>query len=358
MTLLPTTLVGSYPQPDWLIDREMLAGNTPPRVRMRELWRVAAPHLEQAQDDATILAIRDQEQAGIDIVTDGEMRRESYFNRFATALSGVDLDNPGTIVSRSGKPAIVPRVVGRIRRMRPVEVRDAEFLRANTDRMIKMTVPGPFTMTQLAKNDYYMSDAELAFDYAAAVNAEVRDLFAVGVDVVQLDEPYMQVHPEAAREYGLAALDRALDGIPGTTAVHVCFGYASMVKGKPGKYAFLPELAATRVKQVSIEAAQPSLDCSILAELPGKSVILGVLDLSTPAVESPDMITRRIRQALPYVDPARLIIAPDCGLKYLTRDAAFGKLKAMVDGARLVRAELEPGRPNGRPLHGPAGAGF
>jgi 5-methyltetrahydropteroyltriglutamate--homocysteine methyltransferase len=341
MTLLPTTLVGSYPQPDWLIDRDMLASNTPPRVRMRELWRVAPQFLEQAQDDATILAIRDQERAGIDIVTDGEMRRESYFNRFATALEGVDLDTPGTIISRSGKPAIVPRVVGRIRRIRPVEVRDTEFLRANTDRTIKVTVPGPFTMTQLAQNDYYASDAELALDYAAAVNAEVRDLFAAGADVVQLDEPYMQVNPDAAREYGLAALDRALEGITGTTALHICFGYASMVKGKPPKYAFLPELAATRVKQVSIEAAQPGLDCAILAELPGKRVILGVLDLSTAAIETPAMITRRIRQALPYVDPARLIIAPDCGLKYLTRDAAFGKLKAMVEGARLVRAELE-----------------
>ena len=341
MTLLPTTLVGSYPQPDWLIDRDLLASNTPPRVRMRELWRVAGPHLEQAQDDASILAIRDQERAGIDIVTDGEMRRESYFNRFATALEGIDLDNPGTILSRTGKPAIVPRVVGRIRRKRPVEVRDAEFLRANTDRMIKITVPGPFTMTQLAQNDYYESEAELALDYAAAVNAEVRDLFAAGADVVQLDEPYMQVHPDAAREYGLAALDRALDGVVGTTALHICFGYAWMVKGKPAKYAFLPELAATRVNQVSIEAAQPSLDCSILAELAGKTVILGVLDLSTAHIESPDTIVQRIRRALPYVDAERLIIAPDCGLKYLSRETAFGKLKAMVEGARLVREELQ-----------------
>jgi 5-methyltetrahydropteroyltriglutamate--homocysteine methyltransferase len=341
LTLL-TTLVGSYPQPDWLIDRDMLAGNTPPRVRMRELWRVAPPHLEQAQDDATVLAIRDQERAGIDIVSDGEMRRESYFNRFATALEGIDLDNPGTIISRSGKPAIVPRVVGRIRRVRPVETRDVEFLRANTDRRIKVTVPGPFTMTQLAKNDYYSSDAELALDYAAAVNAEIQDLFAAGADVVQLDEPYMQVQPEAAREYGLAALDRALQGITGTTALHICFGYAHMIKGKPGKYAFLPELAASRVCQISIEAAQPSLDCSILAELTGKTVILGVLDLSTPEIESPDVVALRIRKALPYVDPARLIVAPDCGMKYLARDVAFGKMRAMVDGARLVRAELEP----------------
>jgi len=341
VTLLPTTVVGSYPQPDWLIDRELLAGNTPPRVRMRELWRVAPDYLEQAQDDATIVAIRDQERAGIDIVTDGEMRRESYFNRFATALEGIDLDNPGTIMSRTGKPAIVPRVVGKIRRVRAVERRDAEFLRAHTDRRIKVTVPGPFTMTQLAKNDYYTSDAELALDYAAAVNEEIRELFEAGADVVQLDEPYMQAQPDAAREYGLAALDRALEGIRGTTALHICFGYGFMVKGKPGKYAFLPELAATRVTQISVEAAQPSLDCSILAELAGKTVILGVLDLSTPVVESSDTIAHRIRRALPYVDPERLIIAPDCGLKYLSRDAAFGKLRAMVDGTRLVRAELE-----------------
>jgi 5-methyltetrahydropteroyltriglutamate--homocysteine methyltransferase len=339
--LLPTTLVGSYPQPDWLIDRELLASNTPPRVRMRALWRVAPEHLEQAQDDATVLAIRAQERAGIDIVTDGEMRRESYFNRFATALDGIDLDNPGTIVSRTGKPAIVPRVVGTIRRLRPVELRDAQFLRANTDRPIKVTVPGPFTMTQLAKNDFYASDAELALDYAAAVNEEIRDLFAAGVDVVQLDEPYMQAQPEAAREYGVAALQRALQGVRGTTALHICFGYGFMVKGKPAKYAFLPELAATPIRQVSVETAQPDLDCSVLAELTGKTVILGVLDLSTPEVESPDRIAGRIRKALPYVDPERLIIAPDCGLKYLSRDAAFGKLQAMVAGARLVRAELE-----------------
>ena len=338
--LLPTTLVGSYPQPDWLIDRDLLGSNTPPRVRMRELWRVAPEHLEQAQDDATILAIRDQERAGIDIVTDGEMRRESYFNRFATALEGIDLDHPGTIVSRSGKPAIVPRVVGRIRRLRPVERRDAEFLRAHTDRTVKVTVPGPFTMTQLAKDDYYGSSADLALDYAAAVNEEVRDLFAAGADVVQLDEPYMQAQPDAAREYGLAALDRALDGVRGTVALHICFGYGVMVTGKPSQYAFLPELAATGVSQISIEAAQPSLDCSILTELAGKTVILGVLDLSTPEIESADTVAERIRRALPYVEPERLIIAPDCGLKYLPRAAAFGKLQAMVAGARLVREEL------------------
>jgi 5-methyltetrahydropteroyltriglutamate--homocysteine methyltransferase len=338
--LLPTTLVGSYPQPDWLIDRALLASNTPPRVRMRQLWRVAPEHLEQAQDDATILAIRDQERAGIDIVTDGEVRRESYFNRFATALDGIDLDNPGTIISRSGKPAIVPRVVGRIRRVRPVERRDAEFLRAQTDRRVKVTVPGPFTMTQLAKDDYYGSNADLALDYAAAVNEEVRDLFSAGVDVVQLDEPYLQAQPDAAREYGLPALERALEGVRGTTALHICFGYGVMVTGKPGRYAFLPELAGTRLDQISIEAAQPSLDCSVLTELSGKTVILGVLDLSTPEVESTDVVAARIRRALPYVAPERLIVAPDCGLKYLPRSAAFGKLQAMVAGARLVREEL------------------
>jgi 5-methyltetrahydropteroyltriglutamate--homocysteine methyltransferase len=340
MTLLPTTLVGSYPQPDWLIDRGMLTSNTPPRVRMRELWRVAPEFLEQAQDDATIVAIRDQERAGIDIVTDGEMRRESYFNRFATALEGIDLDNPGTITSRTGKPAVVPRVVGRVKRTRPVQVRDVEFLRANTDRKIKITVPGPFTMTRLAKNDFYTSEADLALDYGAAVNEEVRDLFAAGADVVQIDEPYMQANPEPAREYGLAALNRALEGIEGTTAVHICFGYGFMVKGKPGRYAFLPELAETRVRQVSIEAAQPRLDTSVLEELPGKTVIFGVLDLSTSEIETPETVAGRIRQAVPHIDPTRLVIAPDCGLKYLTRDVAFGKLKAMVDGARIVRGEL------------------
>jgi len=339
--LFPTTVVGSYPQPEWLVDRPLLAANTPPRVRMRELWRVAAEFLEQAQDDATLVAIRDQERAGIDIVSDGEMRRESYFNRFATALDGIDLDHPGTVISRTGKPALVPRVVGRVRRSRPVAVRDVEFLRANTDRRIKITVPGPFTMTKLAQNDHYESDAELAMDYAAAVNAEVHDLFAAGADVVQIDEPYMQAHPAEARAYGIAALQRALDAVAGTTAVHVCFGYGAMVTGKPARYDFLSELAATAVRQISVETAQPGLDCSVLAELGGKTVILGVLDLSTSEVESPEVVAARIRRALPYVPAERLIVAPDCGMKYLARDVAFAKLASMVRGAGLVRAEIE-----------------
>jgi 5-methyltetrahydropteroyltriglutamate--homocysteine methyltransferase len=339
--LFPTTVVGSYPQPDWLIDRPMLAANTPPRVRMRHLWRVAPEFLEQAQDDAALIAIRAQERAGIDIVSDGEMRRESYFNWFATALDGIDLDNPGTVISRTGKPALVPRVVGSVRRLRPVNIRDVEFLRANTHRRIKITLPGPFTMTQLAKNEHYASDADLAIDYAAAVNAEIRDLFAAGADVVQIDEPYMQAHPEPARAYGIAALERALDGIAGTTVVHVCFGYGAMVKGKPARYDFLSELAATTVQQVSVETAQASLDCSILAELRGKTVVLGVLDLSTSDVESPEVVAERIRRALPYVPAERLIVAPDCGMKYLTRDIAFAKLAALVRGAALMRAELE-----------------
>jgi 5-methyltetrahydropteroyltriglutamate--homocysteine methyltransferase len=339
--LLPTTVVGSYPQPDWLIDRPLLTANTPPRIRMRQLWRVAAEFLEQAQDDAALIAIRDQERAGIDIISDGEMRRESYFNWFATALDGIDLDNPGTVISRTGKPAVVPRIVGRVRRLRPVNVRDVEFLRANTDRQIKITLPGPFTMTQLAKNDHYATEAALAMDYAAAVNAEVRDLFDAGADIVQIDEPYMEAHPESARAYGIAALQRALDGIAGTTVVHICFGYGAMVKGKPARYAFLSELAATDVQQVSVETAQSSLDCSVLADLRGKTVMLGVLDLSTSDVESPQLVAERIRRALPYVPAERLVVAPDCGMKYLTRAVAFAKLAAMVQGAGLVRAELE-----------------
>ena len=339
--LFPTTVVGSYPQPEWLIDRSLLAANTPPRVRMRQLWRVAPDFLEQAQDDATLIAIRDQERAGIDIVSDGEMRRESYFNRFATALDGIDLDRPGTVVSRTGRPALVPRVVGRVRRLRPVHVRDVQFLRANTEHEIKITVPGPFTMTKLAQNDAYASVAELAMDYAAAVNEEIGDLFAAGADVVQIDEPYMQAHPADARSFGIAALQRALDGITGTTAVHICFGYGAMVKGKPARYDLLSELAVTTVQQVSVETAQSALDCSVLAGLAAKTVLLGVLDLSTSDVESPEVVADRIRRALPYVAAERLIVAPDCGMKYLPRAVAFAKLAAMVRGAGLVRAELQ-----------------
>ena len=339
-TLLPTTLVGSYPQPDWLIDRALLAKQMPPRVRAQQLWRVPSEWLEQAQDDATLLAIRDQERAGIDILTDGEMRRESYSNRFATALDGVDLDHPATITSRSGHPISVPRVVGKIRRKHPVQVRDLEFLRANTDRSIKITVPGPFTMSQQAENAYYPDAAAMSLDYAEAVRAEIRDLFAAGADVVQIDEPWMQAFPERAREFGLAALNHALDGITGTTAVHICFGYGALVAGRPAGYSFLPELAGSPVLQVSIETAQSNLDCSVLQKLAGKTIILGVVDLGNHQVETPEEVAGRIRRALPFVGPDRLVIAPDCGLKYLPRPIAFAKMKAMVDGARLVRAQV------------------
>ena len=339
--LLPTSLVGSYPQPDWLIDRVKLAGRFPPRVRARELWRVAPEWLDQAMDDATLLAIRDQERAGLDIVTDGEMRRESYSNRFATALDGVDLDNPGMALDRSGEANPVPRIVGPIRRRHAVEVRDVRFLRANTDRQIKITVPGPFTMAQQAQNDYYADEAEMARDYAAAVNAEIRDLFEAGADVVQIDEPYMQARPDKARAYGLDALRVALEGVKGRTALHICFGYAALIHERPEGYNFLPELAGAELDQISIETAQADLDCAVLEKLPGKTIILGVLDLSTNEVESAGTVAARIRRALPYVEPERIIVAPDCGLKYLPRDVAFGKMRAMVDGAAIVRAELQ-----------------
>ena len=338
--LLPTSLVGSYPQPEWLIDRAQLSHRLPPRVRARDLWRVAPEFLEEAQDDATILAIRDQERAGLDIITDGEIRRESYSNRFATALEGVDLENPAQVVARSGKLNFVPRVVSKIRRKHPVEVRDAEFLRANTDRRIKVTVPGPYTMSQQAHNDFYRSEEEMAMDYAAAVNEEIQDLFAAGADIVQIDEPYMQAVPDKARQFGLKALNRALDGVAGETAVHLCFGYAAMVANRPSEYQFLTELVATPAVSISIETAQSLLDCSVLAKMTGKNIILGVLDLSTNEVETPEMVAARIRRALPYISAERLIIAPDCGMKYLPRQVAFGKLKAMVAGAAQVRAEL------------------
>ena len=338
--LLPTSLVGSYPQPDWLIDRERLAGRFPPRVRAKELWRVAPDHLDQAQDDATLLAIRDQERAGLDIITDGEMRRESYSNRFATALDGVDLDNPGTALDRSGHPNPVPCVTGRIARRHAVEARDVQFLRANTDRVIKITVPGPFTMVQQVQNDFYDDEEEMALDYAAAVNEEIRDLFAAGADIVQIDEPYMQARPEKARLYGLKAVDRALKGIDGRTALHICFGYAAVIHQRPSGYSFLPELSDCCVKEISIETAQSSLDTSVLEKLPGKTIILGVLDLSDMDVEAPETVAARIRRTLPHVDPKRVIVAPDCGLKYLPRDVAFGKMEAMVKGAAIVRAEL------------------
>jgi 5-methyltetrahydropteroyltriglutamate--homocysteine methyltransferase len=344
--LLPTTLVGSYPQPEWLIDRARLSKQVP-RVRADDLWLVPPGEREAAQDDATVLAIRDQERAGLDIVTDGEQRRESYSNRFATALDGIDVERPGTTLNRSGRPIPVPRVVGPIRRTRPILTRDVAFLRANTAHLIKATVPGPFTMGKQAQDDFYGDEQAVAMDYAAAVNAEIKDLFAAGADVVQIDEPWMQQHPEKAREYGLAALDRALDGVSGTVAVHLCFGYAAVVHDKPTGYSFLPELEACRAQQISIEAAQPRLDYSVLAKLPSKTIVLGVIDLADPAVEAPDTVADRIRRALPYVPAERIVVAPDCGMKYLPRAVAFAKLCAMVEGATIVRREIETGRTGG-----------
>jgi 5-methyltetrahydropteroyltriglutamate--homocysteine methyltransferase len=339
--LFPTTLVGSYPQPEWLIDRKRLAGRFPPRVRARELWRIPEEQLAEAQDDATIVAIKAQEEAGLDIITDGEIRRESYSNRFATALDGVDLDNPGIALDRSGHPNPVPRVVGPVRRREPVSVRDLEFLRKHTRRKVKVTVPGPFTMAQQAQIDFYGgSRHSAAMDYADAVNGEIRDLFAAGADVVQIDEPYMQARPQEARAFGLDALNRALDGISGTTAVHICFGYAAIIHVRPSGYSFLPELAGCRCHQISIETAQSNLDCAVLQQLPGKKILLGVLDLASPEVESPEQVAARIRRALPYIEAANLVIAPDCGMKYLPRETAFGKLKSMVAGAAIVRDEI------------------
>jgi len=341
VTLLPTTVVGSYPQPDWLIDRARLGSRLPPRVRARELWRVDPGFLEQAQDDATLIAIRDMERAGIDIVSDGEMRRESYSNRFATALEGVDLDNPGVAVDRTGHENPVPRIVGPIRRTRPVEVRDVEFLRAQTERRIKITLPGPFTMTQQAQNDHYPDAESVALAYAEAVNEEARDLKAAGADVIQIDEPYLQARPEQARAYGVKAIDRALDGIEGDTALHICFGYGHIVKDKPAGYSFLEELNDSAVRQISVETAQPNLDPSVLSRLPDKTVILGVVDLSDDApVETAETVAARIRNALQHVPAERLVIAPDCGMKYLSREIAYAKLEAMVAGAALVRTEL------------------
>ncbi|MCB1463424.1 MAG: 5-methyltetrahydropteroyltriglutamate--homocysteine methyltransferase [Nitratireductor sp.] len=338
--LLPTSLVGSYCQPEWLIDRKKLAGRFPPRTRARELWRIPEEYLAEAQDSATLEAIKLQEEAGLDIITDGEIRRESYSNRFATALEGVDIDNPGTALDRSGHPNPVPRIVGKIRRKHAVEVEDLKFLKKHTDRMVKITVPGPFTMSQQAQNDFYASPAEAAQDYAVAVREEIADLFAAGADIVQLDEPYMQARPQAAEEYGLDALNAALEGAAGPTAVHVCFGYAAIIHERPEGYSFLPQFKNCSCNQVSIETAQSNLDCSVLEELRGKKIILGVLDLSDPGVETPEIVAGRIRRALPYVDAENVIVAPDCGLKYLPRDIAFGKMKAMADGAAIVRAEL------------------
>ena len=342
MSPLVTTVVGSYPQPEWLIDRKRLGERLPPRVRARDLWRVPEPFLEEAQDDATRLAVQDMERAGVDVITDGEIRRESYSNRFATALEGVDLDEPGVALDRTGHENPVPRVVGPIRRTRPVEVGDVEFLRSLTDRRIKITVPGPFTMTQQAQNDHYADDRSLALAYAEAVNEELHDLKAAGADVVQIDEPYLQARPEAAREYALEAINRALDGIEGETVLHTCFGYAAIVHDRPSGYPFLRELAECAATALSLEAAQPGLDPTVLRDVADKTIVLGVLDLGSEEIETPEVVAERIRRALDVLSADRLVVAPDCGMKYLPRERAFRKLQAMVAGARAVGAELAP----------------
>ena len=338
--VLTTTVVGSYPQPDWLVDRALLSKGVP-RVRLQAMWRVPEPFLEQAQDDATIVAIREMERAGIDIISDGEIRRESYSNRFATALDGVDVATPAVITDRYGNQTHVPRVVGRVRRTRPVELRDMQFLRRHTDRPAKITLPGPFTMAQQAKNEFYRDVEELAMDFAAAVNAEALELEAAGADVIQLDEPWLRNDPEGAKRYAVPAINRALEGLTVPTALHLCFGYAAVVRHqKPTGYSFLPQLAETIARQISIEAAQPRLDLGVLADLAGKTIILGVIDLGDPAVEPVERVVERIRAGLARVPPERLILAPDCGMKYLPRETAFGKLRALVDGARAVRAQI------------------
>ena len=337
--LFPTTIVGSFPQPEWLIDRAKLAGRFPPRVRAKELWRIPEQYLAQAQDDATLLAIKLQEEAGLDIVSDGEIRRESYSNRFATALEGVDLDNPGSALDRSGHPNPVPRITGKIRRKHAVEVDDLKFLKKHTTRKAKITVPGPFTMLQQAQNDFYKSEEEAAADYADAVNAEIKDLFAAGADVVQIDEPYMQARPEKARQYGLAALNRALEGVKGTTCVHICFGYAAIIHARPSGYSFLPEMSGCNCRQVSVETAQSNLDTAVLQQLGDKQVLVGCLDLSDMNVETPEVVAGRIRKALKHIKPEQVILAPDCGMKYLPREVAQGKLRAMVEAAKQLRRE-------------------
>jgi len=338
--LLPTTVVGSYPQPDWLVDKNVLKSQTVPRVRLTQMWRVAEPFLEQAQDDATLIAIRDMERAGIDIITDGEMRRESYSNRFATALEGVDIDKPAVVKNRAGVDTVMPRVVGKVRRRGPVEVRDIEFLRRNTNRQAKITLPGPFTMTQQAKNEFYQDAEELAMDFAVAVNEEARDLQKAGADVIQLDEPWLRNDPESAKRFAVKAIDRALDGITVPTVVHLCFGYAFLVKNKPTNYFFLEELADSKAQQISIESAQPQIDLGVLKSLSSKTIMLGVINLGDQIVEQPEQVAERIRAGLKYVPADRLIPAPDCGMKYMAREVAFGKLKALADGAAIVRKEL------------------
>ena len=337
--LFPTTIVGSYPQPEWLIDRKKLAGRFPPRVRAKELWRIPEAFLQEAMEDATLVAIRAQERAGLDIITDGEIRRESYSNRIATALDGVDIDNPGTALDRSGHPNPVPRIIGKIRRVRPIEVEDLLFLKANTDRKVKITVPGPFTMLQQAQNDFYASEREAAFDYADALNEEIKDLFANGADIVQIDEPYMQARPAKAREYGVDALNRALEGIKGQTAVHICFGYAAVIHARPTGYDFLPELRQCRCNQISIETAQSNLDCTVLETLGDKQIMVGCLDLSDMSIETPEVVAARIRKALKHIKPEQVILAPDCGMKYLPRDVAEGKLRSMAQAAKILRKE-------------------
>jgi 5-methyltetrahydropteroyltriglutamate--homocysteine methyltransferase len=337
--LLPTTVVGSYPQPEWLVDRAMLSKSVP-RTRMHAMWRLPAEHLEEAQDDATIVAIRDMERAGIDVVTDGEIRRESYSNRFATALDGIDADNPAIITARNGTQTPVPRVVGPIKRGAAVERRDMEFLRKNTDRAAKITLPGPFTMSQQARNEFYNDDEELATAFAEAVNAEALDLQRAGADVIQLDEPWVRNNPDLARRYAVKAINRALKGITVPTVVHLCFGYAAVVPGKPAGYSFLAELADSSAEQISIEAAQPKLDLGVLKDLSSKKIMLGVLDLGDPEIETAAIVADRIRNGLKHVAVDRLVVAPDCGMKYLPRHVAFGKLKAMCDAAAIVRKEI------------------
>jgi 5-methyltetrahydropteroyltriglutamate--homocysteine methyltransferase len=236
----------------------------------------------------------------------------------------------------------VPRVVGKITRTRPVEVRDMQFLRANTAKSAKITLPGPFTMGQQVKDEFYGDAEAMCMDYARAVNEEAHDLVSAGADVIQLDEPWLRNDPDEAKRYAVKVINRALQGITVPTVVHLCFGYAAVVPGlsKPSGYSFLPQLADTVAQQISIESAQPRIDLGVLKELAPKKVMLGVIDLSDPEVETPQKVAGRIRAGLKYLSPDKLLPAPDCGMKYLPRETAIGKLRALVAGAALVRSEL------------------
>jgi 5-methyltetrahydropteroyltriglutamate--homocysteine methyltransferase len=338
--MLTTTIAGSLPKPSWLAKPGVLWAP----------WSLSDASLAEGKRDAVRLALREQEEAGIDIVTDGEQSRQHFVHGFLEAIEGVDFTRRVTIGIRADRyKAEVPTVTSSIARRRPVHADEVKFARAHTTRKLKFTVPGPMTIVDTLADEFYRDRRRLAMEFARVINEEARELVALGLDVLQLDEPAFNVYMDDARSWGIEAIHRAIDGLSCKTAVHICYGYGikanvdwkSTLGAEWRQYEqTFPALAASRIDQVSIECANSKVPLALLGLLRGKDVMVGVIDVATDAIETPAQVAATIRSVLPFVPPERLYPCTNCGMVPLGRDVAMDKLRALAAGAALVRGEL------------------